>query len=108
MDDMPISFGLLLGIPIGLIFYFEARWAIRYALGRYEQRERRAARICGAFGVSLVPLIYCFGLIEDAFPGKLGQIAAGVFIWVIGAGFAGLVFGTLNKVEGGSRRHWLP
>jgi hypothetical protein len=80
---MPFYAVLLLCIPIGFLFYFEARWLIRYASGRYEQRERWAARFIGVFGVSLIPLIYSFRLIEDAFPGRLGKsIAIGLFLWL--------------------------
>jgi hypothetical protein len=95
-DDVPISIGLLLGIPIAFLFFFEARWLIRYASGRYELRERRAARLFGVFGALLIPLIYCFGLIEDAFPGRLGEtIAVGSFA-IIG-GLVALIFTTMNK-----------
>jgi len=94
---MPISIGLLLGIPIGLLFYFESRWLIRYASGRFEQRERRAARLFGVFGALLVPLIYCFGLIEDAFPGLVGKtMANGVLVAVMGGLFA-LIFTIMNE-----------
>jgi hypothetical protein len=45
----------------------------------------------------LIPLIYCFGLIEDAFPGRLGKaIAIGFF----GAATLGLfvpIFATLKE-----------
>jgi peptidoglycan/LPS O-acetylase OafA/YrhL len=93
---MPISIGLLLCLPIGILFFFEARWLIRYAVGRYEQRERRAARIFGIFGASLIPLMYCFGRIEGAFPGRLGKaIAMGFFMVVI----CGLVLPTLATLE---------
>ncbi len=70
---MPISIALLFCIPIGLLFYFEARWLSRRLAGRYELRERRAARFWGFFGALLIPFIYCFGLLEDAFPGRLGK-----------------------------------
>ena len=77
---MPISIALLLCVPIGFLFYFEARWLIRHLFGRYEQRERRAARLFGALGASLIPLMYGFGLIEKALPGHLGHtIAFGFF-----------------------------
>jgi hypothetical protein len=94
---MPISIALWLGVPIGFLSYFEARWLIRYCVGRFDQRERRAARFCGAFGVFLIPLIYCFGLIEDAFPGRLGTtIACGLFA-AVSFGFFGLILNTLNE-----------
>ncbi len=43
---MPISIALWLGVPIGFLFYFEARSLILYSVGRFEQQERRAARFC--------------------------------------------------------------
>jgi hypothetical protein len=75
-DVMPISIALLLCIPIGLFFYFEIRWLCRRILGRFEKYERRAARVWGLFGALLIPLIYCFGWIEYAFPGRLGKVLA--------------------------------
>jgi hypothetical protein len=94
---VPISVSLVFCIPIGVLFYFEARWLIRYAVGRFEHRERKAARFCGAFGVSLIPLIYCFGLIQEAYPGTLGKtIAYGLLAaatWV----FFGLITNTLKE-----------
>jgi hypothetical protein len=84
---MPITYALLLCLPIGLLFYFEARWLIRYLLGRYKEKERRAALFFGIFGALLIPLIYCFGHIEDESPGSAGKaIAAGFFVavsWVL-------------------------
>ncbi|MGD0522632.1 MAG: hypothetical protein ABSA48_15355 [Terracidiphilus sp.] len=94
---MPISIALLLCLPIGFLFYFEARWLIRYALGRFEQRERRAARFLGVFGASLIPLIYCCGLIEDAFPGRLGETMAIGLLAVATWGLVGSIFVTLNE-----------
>jgi len=45
----------------------------------------------------LVPLIYCFGLIEDAFPGLLGKtMANGVLVAVMGGLFA-LIFTIMNE-----------
>jgi hypothetical protein len=105
---MPISIALLLCVPIGFLFYFEARWLIRYCLDRYESRERKAARICGCFGASLIPLIYCFGLIEREFPGMAGELFATGFFMVASWGFAGPVIATLNKgrkFEGDARDH---
>jgi hypothetical protein len=77
---MPIFIALLLCIPLGFLFYFEARWLLRFFLGRYEQKERRAARLFGAFGALSIPLIYCTGLLGDAIPGRFGRTtAAGLF-----------------------------
>jgi len=94
---MPISIALLLCIPIGFAFYYEARWLIRYFLGRYELRERRAARLFGVFGGLLIPMIYCFGLIEDALPGRLGKTAAIGFFMVATMGLVAPMFASLNK-----------
>jgi hypothetical protein len=94
---MPISYALLLCIPIGLLFYLEARWLIRYLLGRYEKRERKAACLFGAFGASLVPLINCFRLIEDALPGRLGTTIASGFFMVAAMGLVGTIFAILNN-----------
>jgi hypothetical protein len=93
---MPISIALLFCIPIGILFYFEGRWLIRYAFGRFEQRERRAACFFGVLGASLIPLIFCFGLIEHVFPGRLGEtMAIGFFVaafWaLVGPIFANLI-----------------
>jgi len=74
---MPISYALLLCIPIGLLFYFAARWLLRFFLGRCEQKERRAALTFGAFGALSIPLIYCSGLVGDAISGRLGRAVAG-------------------------------
>jgi hypothetical protein len=87
----------LLGIPIAFLFFFEARWLLRYASGRYEKWERRAARLFGVFGAFLVPLIYCFGLIDDAFPGRLGKMIAIGFVVAASGGLFTLIFATLNE-----------
>ena len=93
---MPISIGLLLCIPIGFLFFLEGRWLARYASGRYEQRERRAALLFGIFGASLIPLIYCFGHIEDAFPGFGKTIENGSFM-VGGVGLVTPIFAAPKK-----------
>ncbi len=105
---MPISIAFLLCVPIGFLFYFEARWLIRYCLGRFESREHRAARICGFFGASLIPLIYCFGLIEQELPGRIGEFLAMGFFMVASSGFLGAVIAILGKgrkIEGDARNH---
>jgi hypothetical protein len=94
---MPISIALFLGIPIGAVFYFEARWLIRYVSGHYEQRERKAARIMGVFGALLVPIIYCIGTIEEAVPGSLGKTLAFGFIAVATWGTFGSMLLILSK-----------
>jgi hypothetical protein len=94
---MPITYALFLCIPIGLLFYFEARWLIRYLLGRYEEKERRAARFFGVFGALLIPLIYCFGHIEDAFPGPAGRAIATGFFAAVSWGLSYPFFKTCLK-----------
>jgi hypothetical protein len=94
---MPISLALLFCIPIGLLFYFEARWLIRYFSGRFEQKERRAARLFGIFGVLLIPLIYCSGLIEHEFPGRFGKPIAIGLCAVVFLGLFGPALATLNE-----------
>jgi hypothetical protein len=94
---MPISIALFLGIPIGFLFYFEARWLIQWCLGRYESRERKVARFCAFFGVLLVPLIYCFGFIWQEFPGRIGEVLAMGFFTAASFAFAGPIIAILNK-----------
>jgi hypothetical protein len=94
---MPIYLALLLCIPIGFFAYFEARWLILHVMGRYESRERKAARICGFFGVSLIPLLRCFGYIEQEFPGRTGENLAMGFLMVAYGAFAGPIILILRK-----------
>ena len=83
---MPISIGLLFCIPVGLLFYAEGRWLFRRLVGHYNEKERRAALLWGLFGGLLIPVIFCYGLIEDAVPGILGRaLGTGLFMAV---GFA--------------------
>jgi len=94
---MPIAIQLLLCVPIGFVAYFEARWLIRHFFGRYESIERKAALICGFFGVSLIPLLHCFGYIEQEFPGKIGENLASGFLMITFSAFAGPVVAILSK-----------
>ncbi|MGA2753100.1 MAG: hypothetical protein ABSE53_04980 [Terracidiphilus sp.] len=94
---MPISIALLLGIPLGFLFYFEGRWLLRFFLGRYEQKERRAARFFGAFGALSIPLICCSGLIADAIPGPLGKAVSGGFFGIATIGLVGPLLKTLME-----------
>jgi len=80
---MPINYALLLCIPIGLFFYFEARWLLRFFLGRFEQKERGAAYCFAAFGALSVPLIYVTGIIGNAISGTVGTVVSGVLFGVI-------------------------
>ncbi len=94
---MPIAIQLLLCVPIGFIAYFEARWLIRHFFGRYESGERKAAGICGLFGVSLIPLLHCIGYIEQEFPGRTGENLAMGFLTIKFGAFAGPVVAILSK-----------
>jgi hypothetical protein len=73
---MPISYALLLGIPIGFFFFGVGRFCIRYATGRYDEPERRGAMTCGAFGVLLVPYIWTSGCLQEEFPNVPGTVIA--------------------------------
>jgi Na+-driven multidrug efflux pump len=94
---MPINFALLFCIPIGILYYFAARWSLRFFLGRYEQKERRAARLFGAFGALSIPLIYCSGLVGDAVSGRFGQTIAGGLFAVAALGLVGPLLKTLME-----------
>ena len=94
---MPITIALLFCAPIGLLMYFEVAWLMRHIVGRYEDRERRAARLFGVFGALLIPLIYCFGRIEGAFPGRLGETLATGLLLVVAWPLVWLLFKTLAE-----------
>jgi hypothetical protein len=67
---------LLFSVPVGALFFFQARWLIRLLLGCYEKAERRVARCFGIYGALLIPLVYGIRFIEDAVPGTFGRILA--------------------------------
>lgn len=92
---MPINYALLLCIPIGLLAYIEARWMVRYVLGKYEARERRAARLVGIYGALIIPLIFVCGLAGNSLSGRTGKIITPVLFALISAGFVGPVFRVL-------------
>ncbi len=94
---MPSAVQIVLCVPIGLVAYFEARGLIRHFFGRYESRERKAALICGFFGVVLVPSLHCYGYIEQKIPGKTGEILATALIAIASWVFAGPVIAILSK-----------
>lgn len=99
---MPISIALLFCIPIGFLMYFELRWLFCHFLSRYEQKERRVARVFGVFGAFLIPIVYCYGCIEDAFPGRMGETVATGFLTVLSFAVVGLVariYSTREKGE---------
>jgi hypothetical protein len=94
---MPITYALLLCIPIGALYYFAARWLLRFFLGRYELKERRAACLFGAFGALSIPMIYCCGLVGDAVPGRFGQAVADGLFAVVALGLIGPLLMTLME-----------
>ena len=94
---MPISLALWFCIPIGALYYFAARWLLRFFLGRYEQKERWAARLFGAFGTLSIPLIYWSGLIGDAISGRFGRAVAGGLFAVVALGLIGPLLMTLME-----------
>ena len=94
---MPISIALLLCIPLGLLFYFGARWLLRFFLGHYERKERMSARLFGAFGALSIPLIYYSGLVGDAIPGRLGKVVASGIFALIAMGLIGPFLMTLME-----------
>jgi hypothetical protein len=65
---MPISYALLLCIPIGFVFFLLARFLLRFVMGHYERPERRAALIFGFFGALLIPTIWVGGCLDEEFP----------------------------------------
>jgi hypothetical protein len=92
---MPISAALLFCIPIGIAFYFEARWLIRWATRRCDLKERRLAIAFGVLGALLIPVAYSACLAQSALSERLEKtIAVGIIVAVAGciAGFAGCAF----------------
>jgi hypothetical protein len=71
---MPISYALLLCIPLCFIFFLIASVCLNYLIGHYERPERRAALIFGLFGALLIPHIWIIGCLEEAFPTILGTV----------------------------------
>jgi len=84
---MPISFALLLCIPIGFLFFFIARLTCRFVLGRYESYERRATL---AFGI---PDIWTVGCLQEAFP-KIPEMIISFPMFVI----EGVVLATILRL----------
>jgi hypothetical protein len=70
---MPISYALLLCIPIGFVFFLLARFGLRYLMGWYERPERRSALIFGLFGALLIATIWTMGCLEEEFPTITGK-----------------------------------
>lgn len=65
---MPISYALLLCIPLGFVFFLIARFCLRYLMGHYGQTERRGALAFGVFGALLIPYLWTCGCLQDFFP----------------------------------------
>ena len=81
---MPISFALLLCIPIGFLFFFIARLTSRFVIGRYGGLERRASLAFGSFGVLLIPDLWTFGYLQEEFPNAPGTAIAFLLFLVEG------------------------
>jgi Na+-driven multidrug efflux pump len=94
---VPINIALLFCIPIGILYYFAARGLIRFFLGRYEQKERRAACLFGAFGTLSIPLIFCSRLVGDAISGRFGRAVADGLFAVVALGLIGPLLKTLME-----------
>jgi hypothetical protein len=71
---MPISYALLLCVPIGFLFFWIGRICSRYVIGRYERTERRASMAFGVFGAFLIPDIWIIGNLQEEFPGTIGMV----------------------------------
>jgi hypothetical protein len=83
---MPISYALLLGIPIGFLFFWVARYCLRNLTGHYRQAEHRASLAFGTFGVLLIPFLWTFGCLLDTFPNFPGRVLAFLLLpveWLI-------------------------
>jgi len=81
---MPISYALLLCVPIGLLFFWIGRLCSLYVLGRYERTERRASMAFGVFGALLIPDIWIIGNLLEEFPGTSGMLMA--YLLLVGEG----------------------
>jgi hypothetical protein len=71
---MPISYALLLCMPIGFVYFLVARFCLRYLMGHYERPERRSALIIGLFGAMLIPTIWILGCLKEEFPTMSGMV----------------------------------
>ena len=94
---MPISIALLFCIPIGFAFYYEGRWLVRRATGRYGLKERRVALAFAIFGALLIPDIWCSGLAENAVSGTFTKSIVNAAVAAVTMGIsaiAGWVFVT--------------
>lgn len=71
---MPISYALLLCLPIGYLFFWIGRLCSLYVLGRYEGSQRRASMAFGVFGALLIPDIWVIGNLQEEFSGMIGMV----------------------------------
>jgi hypothetical protein len=94
---MPISFALLLCIPIGFVFFLIARFSLRYLVGHYERPERRAALIFGLFGSLLIPTIWTMGCLEEEFPTISGTVISYLLFLVEGLAIVELIRRSYTK-----------
>jgi hypothetical protein len=69
---MPISYALLLCIPIGFLFFWIARLCLTYAVGRYEGPVRRGSIAFGVFGALLIPNLWTVGNLQEEFSNTIG------------------------------------
>jgi hypothetical protein len=102
---MPISYALLLCVPIGFLCFFIGRLTSRFVVGRYDQFERRASIAFGIFGALIIPDIWTVGCLQDEFPDMLGRVAGGLLFfaeWLILAAVFQL-FRKSNVNEAGSK-----
>jgi hypothetical protein len=88
---MPISYAFLLGVPIGLFFYWVARFCLHYTTNSFGKVEHRASLAFGAFGVLLVPFLWTFGCLHDAFPNFPG-VALGFLLLLVESFFLMALF----------------
>jgi hypothetical protein len=81
---MPISYALLLCIPIGFLFFFIARLTSRFVLGRYGPFEHRASMAWGVFGALLIPDLWILGSLHEEFSGLPGTVISSLVIPIEG------------------------
>ena len=79
---MPLSYALLLCIPIGFLFFLVARLTSRLVIGRYGRLERRASFAFGFFGVLLIPDLWIFVCLHDKFTDTPGM-AIGFLLFLV-------------------------
>ena len=94
---MPVNFTLLFCIPIGILYYFAARWSLRFFLGRYEQKERRVRTPVWGLWCLVDPLNLLLRLVGDAVSGRFGQTIAGGLFAVAALGLVSPLLKTLMK-----------